>query len=792
MESTIDTRSIAILQRASRFCCYAVGLIACITLAGWITGFQALSNFGSGVVATAVSTAGCLVLCAFSIHVLSSSSANSLLQRMASIFAGFVGGIAVFVLFTYAAQWENAGQLLGPGFTAMAALTALCFLLLSGAILTRDFANGTLAITLATMGGVLSGLDLIGYAYGIEELQRVLPFSAMALPTAISLLILFTAFLLAYPAKGWIRYAVRRDRVGTLFRLLLPVAILAPFMFGLAVVLSVDYAWFNLHFALASFAMASSVILGVIVVFLSAWLAYADDQRRRSEDALWRNSELLQSAMGIAQLGAFTANLPLLPETKVDLTPEAARILNLDPAKFDGTFRSYADFIHPEDLPGQAEYGRRVHETREPRRITYRIAQNDGSYRWIEQQANVLQDDDGTPLLFMAVIKDVTDARIMEQQLVQAQKMDAIGNLTGGMAHDFNNLLGVIIGNLDLLRMEVAKKPETAELVDDALDAASRGADLTKRLLAFARRQPLQPVVTEPNALVSNIVKLLRRTLGEAVEVKLDLSADIENIIVDPIQLEASIANLATNARDAMPRGGDLIIATANKHLDEDYAAAHPEVVPGPYVMIEVSDNGTGMPPDIMSRVFEPFFTTKEQGKGTGLGLSMVFGFIKQSGGHINVYSEPDVGTTFRLYLPRAKSGDAVNMAPAAPASSSGGHEIILVVEDNEAMRRVVVRQLTEMGYRVIEASSGAEGRDILKSRKVDLLFTDVVMPGELDGLDLARIAQDEYPETKVLLTSGFPEAKLNGRGAAITGLRLLSKPYRREDLAQILREVLG
>jgi len=256
--------------------------------------------------------------------------------------------------------------------------------------------------------------------------------------------------------------------------------------------------------------------------------------------------------------------------------------------------------------------------------------------------------------LVLSIANDVTDQRKTEAALHQAQKMETIGNLTGGMAHDFNNLLGIVIGNLDLLRDLRKNDAEADELARDALDASLRGADLTKRLLAFARRQALQPKEVVVNQLVAEITKLLARTLGEQIEISLKLSADVWPVFVDPAQLDASLTNLATNARDAMPRGGKLIIATANRTLDADYALSHSEVTPGDYVLIEVSDTGIGMTQTVADRIFEPFYTTKEPGKGTGLGLSMAFGFVKQSGGHINVYSEPDVGTTFGLYLPRS------------------------------------------------------------------------------------------------------------------------------------------
>ena len=256
-----------------------------------------------------------------------------------------------------------------------------------------------------------------------------------------------------------------------------------------------------------------------------------------------------------------------------------------------------------------------------------------------------------------ALKTEISERRQAEAQLIQAQKMEAIGNLTGGMAHDFNNLLGIIIGNLDLLRDLHSSDPDADELAGEALSAALRGADLTRRLLAFARRQPLQPTKTDLNELIAGIVKLLERTLGEDIQITLDLNPDTWSVVVDPAQLESALTNLATNARDAMSGGGQLIIVTGNRELDADYASQHAEVRPGEYAVIEVSDTGSGMPPEVASRIFEPFYTTKEQGKGTGLGLSMVFGFIKQSGGHINVYSEVGIGTTFRLYLLRAEAG---------------------------------------------------------------------------------------------------------------------------------------
>jgi two-component system CheB/CheR fusion protein len=380
----------------------------------------------------------------------------------------------------------------------------------------------------------------------------------------------------------------------------------------------------------------------------------------------------------------------------------------------------------------------------------------------------------------------------LEAQLHQAQKMEAIGNLTGGMAHDFNNMLGVIIGNIDLLRDLKGDDPDIDELTHEALDAAFRGADLTRRLLAFARQQPLRPQHVDVNELVCGITRLLRRTIGEDVEISLDLAAELGPVVVDPAQLEASLTNLATNARDAMADGGRLMIVTGNRVLDADYAAQHAEVVPGGYVMLEVSDTGCGMTPEVMHRIFEPFFTTKSRDKGTGLGLSMVFGFIKQSGGHIGVYSEPGIGTTFRLFLPRMAEDVPIVEESAATALLHGRGESVLVVEDNAALRRVVTRQLGELGYRVLAAENAAAGLELLDRQSIDLLLTDIVMPGGINGRELARRARQRWPGIKIVFTSGFSEARLNGDAGQLAACTpLLSKPYRKEDLASAAREAL-
>lgn len=417
-----------------------------------------------------------------------------------------------------------------------------------------------------------------------------------------------------------------------------------------------------------------------------------------------------------------------------------------------------------------------------------KLVRNDGAELDVEISKAVLAVD-GFPAT-QVIIRDITESKALTRQLHQAQKMEVVGQLTGGIAHDFNNLLTVVISNLDLLLLGKEMSQDHREMAEAALSASLRGAELTRQLLAFSRKQTLERQTIEPNELVMRTVSMLKRAIAGDVELRARPGADLWQSTIDPAQLESAITNLVVNARDAMPRGGTITIETENVVLDEAYAAANQDVVPGEYVMVAVSDTGSGIPQAVLTRVFEPFFTTKEVGKGTGLGLSMVYGFMKQSGGHVKIYSEEGHGTVVRLYLPRSDKSSG-GMAAAEDADIPVVEDrTILVVEDDEAVRRAVVHQLKELGYKVLEAQDGRAALAVLQRERVNLLFSDMTMPGGMSGRDLARQATLGDPELKVLLTSGFTASALREDEAA-GNIPLLSKPYRRQELARSVHRAL-
>jgi len=533
-------------------------------------------------------------------------------------------------------------------------------------------------------------------------------------------------------------------------------------------------------------AITTTFVIGMLALeFLSA---------RRQLWAAWRalNATLagvrraeasLQETQRIAKIGSWRQ---ALGRGRTEWSEELYEIFGLDPA--DGP-PSAALMMERLDEEGRKRLRTLLDgEHTEAFSFSLNLERADGSQRhcWVEGRPEL--DADGRPIGLIGFCQDVTERETAAAQLRQAQKMESVGQLTGGLAHDFNNLLAIIIGNLDLISDDLKDGSLEKEFAGTALEAALKGSELTKQLLAFSRRQTLDPQVVDLNGLVEGMAPLWRRTLGETVTVKLALAADLWRTRLDSPQMESSLLNLVINARDAMPEGGVLTVETVNATVDPD----NPELPPGDYAVIAVSDTGSGIPTELLAKVVEPFFTTKGVGKGSGLGLSMIYGFAKQSGGQLRIYSEVGHGTTVRLYLPRSDDVAEAAKAPAAgPVKGCG--ERVLVVEDNIDVRRVAVRQLTALGYQVVEADNGAAGLEVLaQDHGVDLVFTDIVMPGGMTGIEMIAAARQARPDLKALFTTGFTGAA-TANNRRVTGAdMMISKPYRVTELAAKLREALA
>jgi PAS domain S-box-containing protein len=441
--------------------------------------------------------------------------------------------------------------------------------------------------------------------------------------------------------------------------------------------------------------------------------------------------------------------------------------------------------IHLDDLAVLSGQGQRLLQGETLRDFDLRLRGKNGEYRWFSWTC-VPEGDQ-----FYGAGRDITVRKQLEEQLRRSQKMEALGQLTGGVAHDFNNLLQVISGNLQLLSKDVAGNGRAETRVQNALAGVTRGSKLAAQLLAFGRRQPLEPKVVNVGRFLQGMDDMLRRTLGEEIELETVVAGGLWNTLIDPNQIENAVLNLAINARDAMNGHGRLTIEATNASLDDAYGREN-DTQPGQYVLVAVTDTGSGMPPDVLDKVFEPFFSTKAEGKGTGLGLSMVYGLVKQSNGHIKIYSEVGHGTTVKIYLPRShEREDVLNDLRTVPVQ--GGTETVLVVEDDDEVRETTVALLTDLGYRTLRARDAASALTIIESgAEIDLVFTDVVMPGPVRSPELARKAKERLPGVAVLFTSGYTENAIVHGGRLDPGVELLPKPYSRETLARKIRHVLG
>ena len=511
--------------------------------------------------------------------------------------------------------------------------------------------------------------------------------------------------------------------------------------------------------------------------------------RKRAEEALRQSEEkyrrLVKQVPAVVYKGHRDWGLECFDQKIEEITGYSME-------EFNGRQKTWLDLIFPEDLDQARNSFKEALKGDGSYVAEYRIRKKTGEVSWLQARNRIVRDTAGKFDYISGVFFDITERKELEDQLIKAQKMEAVGILAGGVAHDFNNLLTAIMGYSEMMMMGLRPEDPFHLYVEEITKAVNRGASLTNQLLAFSRKQILQPQVINLNDMVTDMDKMLQRLIGEDIDLVTCIDQELGLVKADPSQIEQIIMNLAVNARDAMPHGGKLTIETANVYLDQAYAQGHADATPGPHVMLAVSDNGTGMDTETLSHIFEPFFTTKESGKGTGLGLATIYGVVKQSGGNVWVYSEPGQGTTFKVYLPRVEEGLEIVKPKTAPVISLEGKETILLVEDDVGLRELISRALRHYGFTVLEAAQGGEALLLCEKEKapIHLMLTDVVMP-HMSGATLAERLRVLHPEMQVLFMSGYTEDAIVHHGVLNSDVNFIPKPFRMLALVQKVREVL-
>ena len=792
----------------------AAGLAA-LAILGWLTPARALSSFGSAFIPMAPSTAVCFLLLAGATAAYAAVPKRALATRAAAAAAWVVSGLALVQLAqALGGGPSTADTLLVPRparfgqvlVGRMSPLTAIAFLLAGGALLAvaggrRRPALGDLGGWLASLLAALGGVVLLGYGYGTPLLYggTVVP---MALTTALAFGALAVA-LLSLAGRG--RFPLRSLSGGSararLLRAFLPIV---------PAVVVADGLFFRfapatnpaLHAAIVALLLAIVVTVGVARAahVVGQALDRAEDERRardRAERATQEQARMLVESQRVARLGSYRADLVAGSWTSSAMLDE---IFGIGDPAFRKDLPGWLAVVHPDERDEMAAYFAEVAGGRQAFDREYRIRRlSDGAERWVHAIGELTYDGEGRPLELIGTIQDVTERKAAEVEkahvegmLRQSQRLEAVGQLAGGVAHDFNNILGVITGYAELAQKQLPEGHPARPRLAEILKAAGRAAALTRRLLAFGRKQVMQPKLLDLNHLLRDLGRMVERLVGEDVELELRTAPELGAVKADPTQIEQVVMNLVVNARDAMPRGGGLTIETANVDLDEAYAALHPPAQAGRFVMIAVSDSGVGMDAEVQKHVFEPFFTTKPPGEGAGLGLATVYGIVKQSGGYIWVYSEPGRGTTFKIYLPRADEAPGAEAAAPAGLPSARGHETVLVVEDNAPLREAVRETLGELGYVVLIAGDGESAIETAASHAgpIHLLLSDVVMP-KLGGPGLALRVAALRPGIRVLYMSGYSNGVISRHGVLGPDVLLLEKPFTGERLARAVRAAL-
>ena len=803
----------SVRERRCQSVALGAGIVASVAgslvLLGWALDITFLKSTLPGAAPMTPLTATCFCLCGAALAFQSAGptvlGAASVKRGVSRVTAAIAVAISLTGVIEYALGLDIVDEsMFHSGHMAWGA--AIGLLLVALALSSLDVGlpgAGRISTLLALMAALMGLIAIVRYLYGVEPVYRFLAFPAGAPHTATLLVLLSVGALLSRPRRA-LPAVITSDRFGGwMARRLLPVAFVAPIGITWMRVAGQRAGFYGPEFGLAGIAVAN-VVFFVTVVWLGARsLNRLDDERRLADQTTTRFvHELADTADQLRaseeRFRLFMSHLPaaaFLKDTQGRyLWGNAAWRRQFPDEWGDITGKTDAD-LWPADTAGIfAASDARVREDGVPIQLseTTRIGAE------VRQRlvSKFPVQAAGGGVFIGGVALDTTESKRLETQLYQAQKLEAIGLLAGGVAHDFNNLLTVILGFADVGRSALGNSKALLRSLDEIQDAALRAAALTKQLLAFGRKQVMQPRMLSLKAELAQMQHMLRRVIRENVNLNLSLATNIGVVNADPVQIQQIVLNLTINAQDAMPDGGSLTIETANADLDDAYVQGHRDVQEGPYVMLAVSDTGTGMDAETLAHIFEPFFTTKIPGKGTGLGLATVYGIVKQNGGHIWVYSEPGHGTSFKIYLPRVEQVDALaGEEVSQPGSERTELQIatLLIVEDEDAVRSLIVKACMDAGYRVLEACNGEEATALIEGHHgmIDLLVTDVIMPG-ISGRALADRIAELRPQTKILFCSGYAENSIVHHGVLAPEVEFLQKPFTPDTLLRRIRSILS
>jgi two-component system cell cycle sensor histidine kinase/response regulator CckA len=792
MEPRAKTAAIA---RAGALLSIAVGGLG---LLGWLLGLGVLRSVVPGWVSIRPVTALALVLLGASLWPEQQGTAAPRpgIRHAMALIAGLAGLLSL-VEYVFGIDLgidrlllhESPGypQPLFPG--RMAPTTAVNLLLLSTARLAMD-ARGWVARRmvepLTVLAGAIAALVLIGYWFDVAPVESGSHIVRMAVNTALAFLAVCAGILACYRDSALVRALTSDPPGGIIARRVLPVMLLAILMLEWVGLGAERQGFYNPYFGSAVQALANMVLLGILLLWFAAEMNRTEAERLGVQKALQRSDAEYRGLVEHAPLGVYRS------------TPEG-RFLHVNPALVTMLGYESVEEVLRLDLARDVYADPRARAALIPQYAQQDVAnaetvwkRKDGRPLTVRLSVRILRGPAGRIECFEGLAEDITQQRSLEDQVRQAQRLEAVGRLAGGVSHDFNNILTAITGFSDLLLEDLAPGDPKRADVEEIRAAATRAAALTRQLLAFSRKQVLQPRVMDVNGLVTGLHRVLQRLIGEDVRLEVALAPGLGAVRADPGQLEQVILNLAVNARDAMPHGGRLTIETENVELDEAYARDHPPTAPGPYVLLAVSDTGVGMDAEVRSHLFEPFYTTKEQGKGTGLGLATVYGIVQQSGGHVWAYSEPGRGATFKIYLPRVNAPVEASAPVPTAVPAAGGRETVLLAEDDPGVREVASDALEHKGYHLLRAPDGQTALEMAAAHAgtIHLLVTDMVMPG-MTGRELAEALAALRPGIRVLYMSGYTDDAVIRHGVLEDSLPYLQKPFAPDALARKVREVL-